>query len=218
MKAFLESNEVINWQHPDVLDQANKLAAGSQAPEIIARRCFEWVRDEIKHSADHSLPEVTCCASDVLRVGGGYCYSKSHLLAALLRANGIPAGFCYQRLRLDANGSTFCLHGLNGVFLPALGWYRIDPRGNRPDINAQFSPPVECLPFEATHPGEADCRYVWADPLPVVVHALRTHTSTKALSGALPDLDLSNEREQAGHTARVTVLEYVGTGIRPQRC
>jgi len=36
---------------------------------------------------------VTCKASDVLIYGTGYCYAKSHLLAALLRANAIPAGF-----------------------------------------------------------------------------------------------------------------------------
>ncbi|WP_338430147.1 transglutaminase domain-containing protein [Synechococcus elongatus] len=32
----------------------------------------------------------------------GYCYAKSHLLVALLRACSIPAGFCYQRLSFDA--------------------------------------------------------------------------------------------------------------------
>ncbi|MBI2949982.1 MAG: hypothetical protein HYY23_20300 [Verrucomicrobia bacterium] len=41
----------------------------------------------------------------------GFCYAKSHLLAALLRARGIPAALCYQRLAFDAAGSAFCLHG-----------------------------------------------------------------------------------------------------------
>jgi len=39
---------------------------------------------------------VTCSASEVLREGTGICFAKSHLLAALLRAVGIPAGLCYQ--------------------------------------------------------------------------------------------------------------------------
>ena len=29
-------------------------------PTVVARRCFEWVRDEIKHSSDHGLKAVTC--------------------------------------------------------------------------------------------------------------------------------------------------------------
>ena len=44
----------------------------------------------------------------------GICYAKSHLLAAILRANLFPTGFCYQRLVLDdKTDSRFVLHGLN---------------------------------------------------------------------------------------------------------
>ena len=49
-----------------------------------ARRTFTWVRDEIQHSVDFRRDEVTCRASDVLAARTGFCYSKSHLLAALL--------------------------------------------------------------------------------------------------------------------------------------
>lgn len=59
---------------------------------------IDFVRDQIRHSADYRPNPVTCKASEVLRHGTGYCYAKSHLLAALLRANGVPAGLCYQRL------------------------------------------------------------------------------------------------------------------------
>lgn len=43
---------------------------------------------------------VTCSASDVLQHRSGICYAKSNLLAALLRKEGIPTRFCYQRLIL----------------------------------------------------------------------------------------------------------------------
>jgi transglutaminase-like putative cysteine protease len=110
-------------------------------------------------------------------------------LAALLRANGLPAGFCYQRLSIDGGGAPYCLHGLNAVWLPAVGWYRIDSRGNRADISAQFAPPVEQLAFSPSAPGEADLPEIWADPLPVVVHALRAHVTTDTLSRNLPDVE-----------------------------
>src|SRR5215510_1892197 len=117
---FLESTDVIDWRHPDVLARARTLRHGSSDPVDTARRSFEWVRDEIKHSADYCLIPVTCSASEVLRHGSGYCYAKSHLLAALLRANGLPAGFCYQRLSLDPDARAFCLHGFNAVLLPTM--------------------------------------------------------------------------------------------------
>jgi transglutaminase-like putative cysteine protease len=188
MDEFLRSTDVIDWQHPAVRAKAEALRAGLADVEAIARRCFEWVRDEIRHSTDFGLVVVTCAASDVLEQGSGYCYAKSHLLAAMLRANGIPAGFCYQRLSLDDNGRRFCLHGFNGVQLPGVGWYRADPRGNRAGIDAQFVPPVERLAFQATVPGEIDSLEIWSDPIPVVVEALRAHSNAGVLAQHLPDV------------------------------
>ncbi len=94
---FLAATSVVDWRDPAVLAQAERLGRPGDAVEI-AMRCFEWVRDEIQHCMDFGRPEVTCNASDVVEQGTGFCYAKSHLLAALLRANGIPTGFCYQRL------------------------------------------------------------------------------------------------------------------------
>ncbi|MCA9097859.1 MAG: transglutaminase family protein [Planctomycetaceae bacterium] len=155
-----------------------------------AKRCFEWVRDEVRHSLDHEDEQVTLKASEVLRERTGLCYAKSHLLAALLRANGIPCGFVYQRMALNEVGTTFCLHGLNAVWLPEFGWYRIDPRGNRPGSSTDFCPPSESLFFTTRHRSEGVCKRIFAEPLPVVVETLRRHTSMRVLSQHLPDADL----------------------------
>lgn len=119
--------------------------------------------DEIRHSWDHRLNPVTCSASTVLEHGTGYCYAKSHLLAALLRANGIPAGLCHQCPGIADGRPPYCLHGLNAVHLAGHGWYRIDARGNKPGIDAQFTPPVERLPFPTGLPGEADLPGIHVD-------------------------------------------------------
>jgi transglutaminase-like putative cysteine protease len=190
MDQFLKSTDVIDWQHPNVLARARVLGEGLTDAVEVARTCFEWVRDEIKHSQDHGLIPVTCAASEVLHEGSGYCYAKSHLLAALLRANGIASGLCYQRLSLDEMGTSHCLHGLNAVRLPGMGWYRVDPRGNRSGIDAQFDPPVERLAFRLALPGEADLPEIWPDPLPIVVEALRSHSTAASLGKSLPDVTL----------------------------
>ncbi len=171
MNKYLEATEYIDWKKPAVLTQAKILAEGSSAPEEIARKCFEFVRDEIKHSWDYKLSPVTYKTSDVLNHGTDYCYAKSHLLTALLRANNIPAGLCYQRLTIT-DTPPFCLHGLNAVYLEAFGWYRIDARGNKQGVSAEFCPPVEKLAFPVTMQGEADLPEIWAEPLPVVIRVL----------------------------------------------
>ncbi|NET34120.1 MAG: transglutaminase domain-containing protein [Cyanothece sp. SIO1E1] len=113
------------------------------------------------------------------------------LLAALLRANAIPAGFCYQRLSIDDQGAPYSLHGFNAVYLPEVGWYRIDPRGNRVGINAQFTPPQEQLAYSIRLPGEVDLAGIFAEPLTLVIAALQRHTTWEALLANLPDMSPS---------------------------
>ena len=139
---YLAASRIIDCHHPAVLAKAAELVDGATHDRERARRCFESVRDDIRHRWDFRLNPVTCSASEVLRHGTGYCYAKSHLLAALLRASGIAAGLCYQRLSVDGGGASFCLHGLNAVFLRDFGWYRIDARGNKTGVDAQFMPRV----------------------------------------------------------------------------
>ncbi len=107
MDPFLQPSEFIDSDHPLVAAKAAALAEGAQDEDAIVRICFEFVRDAIQHSWDYQRNPVTCKASDVLSHETGYCYAKSHLLAALLRANKIPAGFCYQRLSVEAAGPPF---------------------------------------------------------------------------------------------------------------
>jgi len=189
MQPFLRSTEVIDWRHPDVMAQAHALAA-SESPLETARSCFEWVRDEVPHSYDAQRNPITCRASDVLNHRTGYCFAKSHLMAALLRANGIPAGFCYQRLSLNDDGPPYTLHGFNAVYLPDHGWYRVDARGNKPGVAAQFTPPVEQLAFSAQAAGEAEFAEILPDPLACVVEALGRVTTWDQALAALPDVDL----------------------------
>lgn len=190
LNQFLQSNDYVDWQHPTVLARARKLAGDSTDRVEIARRCFEFVRDEIRHSWDFRLNPVTCMASGVLEHGTGYCYAKSHLLAALLRANGIPAGLCYQRLSLNDNGAPYCLHGLNAVWLPDHGWYRIDARGNKPGVDAQFCPPLERLAFGINERLEADLPEIWVEPLPSVVRVLTKYATVEEVFHHLPDVEL----------------------------
>lgn len=189
MEKYLEATEIINWKHPSIVELAGQLSAEAQSQTEIAKRCFEWVRDNVRHSADYHLNPVTCKASDVLLHKTGYCYAKSHLLAALLRANGIPAGMCYQRLSLEENGEPYCLHGLNAVYLKEFGWYRIDARGNKPGVDAQFHPPIEKLAFSATSKLERDLPEIWAEPLSVVVDTLTRYKTYTDVYSNLPDVD-----------------------------
>lgn len=188
MNQFLTSSEYIDWKESSVLKRAKEISQGLSDDKEIAKSCFEFVRDERRHSHDFALNPVTAKASDVLNFGTGYCYAKSHLLAALLRANEIPAALCYQRLSVEGDGELFCLHGLNAVKLKEIGWYRIDPRGNKSGVNAQFKPPREKLAFKEELEGEFSLEELYAEPLPEVIEVLTKFKTETEVWNNLPDI------------------------------
>lgn len=187
---FLTRSEFIDCDHPSIRNKAKEIANKQSSKKDIAKACFEFVRDQIKHSNDFQLNPVTCKASDVLKHKTGYCYAKSHLLAALLRANGIPAGLCYQRLTIDDEKPPFCLHGLNAIYLEDHGWYKVDARGNKEGVDAQFTPPIEQLAFPILIEGEIDLPEIYAEPLPQVIEVLSTYKTYYDVLNNLPDITI----------------------------
>lgn len=190
MQRYLTSSKYIDFEVPEIQSLAKALAQDATSEHELVRRCFEFVREEVRHSSDFKLNPVTCKASDVLQYKTGYCYAKSHLLAALLRANAIPTGLCYQRLSVHDSGAPYCLHGLNAVYLQGVGWYRLDARGNKPGVSARFAPPVEYLAFPIREPQERDFPEIWAEPLCIVVETLERYETFDEVLANLPDVEV----------------------------
>lgn len=209
MQDFLSVTDVIDFEDPAIRSLATQLAKGG-SETLVAARCFCWVRDNIRHSIDHGDQCVTITASEVLQRRTGLCYAKSHLLAALLRANRIPCGFVYQRLALDEQGTSFCLHGFNALWLQEYGWYRVDPRGDREGIYTSFDPPQEHLAFAPKLSGEGTIDEIYPDPLPVVVSAMRRSRNLSELCSRLPDM----EAEQS--SSLMPRAETVSAGESPR--
>ena len=155
---FLEKTEYVDYDDPGVKSLAEKLKNEAQDELSLIRNTYYFVRDKIKHSWDAQDRRVTVSASDTLREGVGICWAKANLLAALLRANSIPAGFSYQRLTLgDSPETGYCIHALNTVYIENLSkWIRLDARGNKEGVNAEFSVDEERLAFIIRNEGETD--------------------------------------------------------------
>ena len=173
---YLNSSIPIDCNYPTINKKSLNLTKSCQT-EIEKVKClFEFVRDEISHSFDIQNSEVTYVASDVLEKGNGICFSKSHLLAAMVRSVGIPAGFCYQKLIFDNKSSKpyFILHGLNAIYLNTYKqWIRLDARGNKSGILAVFNIELEQLAFPIREElGEKDYPYVFSKPDLSVIECL----------------------------------------------
>ncbi|MFA0833020.1 MAG: transglutaminase family protein [Methanobacterium formicicum] len=181
LNAYLELSEVVDYNNPEIQLKARELAQGLEQVEM-AKTIYHFVRDEIDHSLDIGSDEVTCRASDVFKKGHGLCFAKSNLLAALLRFMEIPTGFCYQTLTHEDG---FVIHGLNAVYLSG-EWFRLDSRGNRPDVDAQFSMDKEKLAFSTLEEGEVDYPYIFSKPDKRIVNALNTLESVDEVMNTIP--------------------------------
>lgn len=186
---YLKCDEVIDFYYNDVSKLADQLYSESESETEFVKMAYEYVRDMISHSADISADTVTCSASEVLKAGHGICFAKSHLLAAILRSKSVPAGFCYQKLILDDETAPVLIyHGLNGVYLREYGkWIRLDARGNKPGVNAQFSIDSEMLAFPIRpEKGEVDVPVIYADPDTEIVKTLQSYGLRSELWDNLP--------------------------------
>ncbi len=199
IREYLKADAVIDYGDKSVSRVSDTLYERSADGLDYIRNAYEYVRDQIPHSADINAEEVACSASEVLKTGHGICFAKSHLLAALLRYKGIPSGMCYQKLILDdETAPELIIHGLNGVYLEDRKmWIRLDARGNKEGVNARFSITDEQLAFPVRpEKGEKDGMMVYADPDTDVLLALRSHTSRSELwtdlPTELPDSDVPN--------------------------
>ena len=187
---YLKHDDVIDFKNEAISKLADALFQKADGELDFIKAAYEFVRDKISHSADKGEDAVTCAASEVLKAGHGICFAKSHLLAALLRAKSVPAGFCYQKLILDDETAPVLIcHGLNGVYIKERKkWIRLDARGNKAGVNAQFSLETERLAF-AVRPelGEEDGFVIYPDPDAKVVEKLRNAKTRTELWGNLPE-------------------------------
>lgn len=186
---YLAITEIVDADHPTIKTKASSIVNPAEPDVDQARRLFVWVRDEIPHSKDIGVDVVTCRASEVLAQRTGICYAKSHLLAALLRAVGIPTGFCYQLLCKDPPHTGMELHGFNGIYLKSHGkWICIDARGNTGSIDAQFNTQQAQLAFPVdSSKGEKTYETIFVAPDNAVVETLRRFSSLSEMWPHLPD-------------------------------
>lgn len=191
LEDYLLELEDVDFSHQIIKEKAEELFSPTQSDVEKARTAFEYVRDEIPHSWDIQGTRVTCKASDVLTYGEGICYAKSNLLAALLRSQGIPTGFCYQRLMLfDTPEKGYSLHALNAVYLHSLGkWIRLDARGTKPGVDALFSTEQEKLAFLVNvEVDERDYPMIYLNPNEKTVSVLKeNHDAYELYTQHLPE-------------------------------
>ena len=149
MKEYLVQTKSIDYLNPHIQEKVQELKESSCDDLDYIKKSYIFVRDEIPHSWDIQTNMVSRTASETLINKTGICWMKSCLLAALLRANGIPSGISYQLLTIVEDDTLgHIVHALNTVYIvDSNKWIRLDARGNVGNGGDELSLEKDCLAF-----------------------------------------------------------------------
>ena len=151
--SHLEATFFLDHDHASVRDFTQHVIAGASSPRERASLLFAAVRDQIWYDP-YSVSEDPehYRASHVLQTGRAYCVPKAVLLAAVLRAAGIPTrlGFADVRNHLQTDtlravmGGTdlFVYHGYCSAYIDGR-WLKATPAFNVELCERFGVPPVD---------------------------------------------------------------------------
>ena len=186
---YLSVSKYINWNNDSIISKADEFKLKFTDEISLVKSVYEFVRDEIMHSWDAQDKRVTKSETECWNRALAYAGQKQIFL--LLRACGIPAGICYQRLTLgDVPETGFCIHALNAVYISSLNrWIRLDARGNKAGVDARFDLEQERLAFSVRRDfGEVDYGIVYANPSDKLMKVLEESTDALYMYlNCLPD-------------------------------
>ncbi|MBT3533796.1 MAG: transglutaminase family protein [Rhodospirillaceae bacterium] len=158
---FLKPGAMVESADPDIMAFAAEAASDAVTAKEKAIKLYYEVRDGIRYDPYASSLDVDGMkASKTLADMKGYCVQKAVLLAAVCRAQGIPArlGFADVRNHLSTGKmrermktDTFYWHGYTAIYLDDQ-WFKSTPAFNV-ELCEKFG--LKALEFD----GEADSIY-----------------------------------------------------------
>ena len=156
IEEYLKEDDVINYGNENIKRLADTLYQGTSDEVEYIKKAYEYVRDQISHSADIKEDAITCSASKLILD--------------------------------DETAPILIYHGFNGVYVKEFHkWIRLDARGNKESVNAQFSLEKEQLAFHVrVEKGEEDGFVIYPDPDVKVLEKFRIHKTRTELWDDLP--------------------------------
>lgn len=136
---YLRPTEFIDSDSPEIRNFAGKAIRGATTEREKAVNLYYAVRDGILYDPyriDHTRDGFK--ASNILLNRHGYCVAKAVVLAAVLRAEGIPCRLHFadvrnhlttERLKKLMQTDTFYYHGYNDIWLEGR-WVKVTPTFN----------------------------------------------------------------------------------------
>lgn len=117
-QSMTRAEPLLQSKDPQIILLANRIAAGSRDPVVVAQRLNRWVHDSLEKKITFGIPN----AVQVLKSRSGDCNEHTQLYIALARALGLPAR---SAAGLALVNGKFYYHAWPEVYLGR--WTAVDP-------------------------------------------------------------------------------------------
>lgn len=121
LQKYLKAESLIESSDPSIVNEAERITAGSANSWEAVKRLSGWVAENI----EGAVPGGTS-AINTYKTRQGECGSHSRLLAAFCRAVGIPARLAAGGMYTTNFGGSFGQHAWTEVYMGEKGWIPVD--------------------------------------------------------------------------------------------
>jgi hypothetical protein len=121
IQKYLKPEILIESDHPDILNESQKITQGATDSWDAAVRLSKWVAHNIRGAIPGGGSAI-----NTYNMREAECGGHSRLLAAFCRAVGIPARLSIGCVYTSHHGGSFGQHGWTEVYLGEAGWIPVD--------------------------------------------------------------------------------------------
>ena len=152
MNDYVKETEFLNYSDPAIQQAVSHYSSSNCTEKENAVSLYYYARDAFRYDPyGISLDRSNFYASEIFKLGRGFCVTKAILFAAFLRGAGIPSrlGFAdvknhmtSARLARVMETDTFYYHGYTEVFLDGK-WLKVTPAFNKELCDRAGALPLE---------------------------------------------------------------------------
>ncbi len=130
---FLVPSVVVSYgKKSDVVTLSHEITQHASTDLEVIQQIYFWVQDNISYDTEKAkkvqtgeLTNYVPNLKKILESRSGICYDYASLVAAMLRANGIPCKMVFGDVKTDDSGTTI-MHAWNMIWTEEDGWIAVD--------------------------------------------------------------------------------------------
>ncbi|MDL2324145.1 transglutaminase-like domain-containing protein [Ruminococcaceae bacterium OttesenSCG-928-A16] len=126
---FLVPSQIVDYnENTDCIELSYQLAQHASTNVEVVATVYHWVKNNISYDTEKAIEVLSNTLyrpvlDEIIQEKTGICYDYAAVVAAMLRANGIPCKLIMGNVQTPQDGSVY--HAWNMIWLEEVGWIAV---------------------------------------------------------------------------------------------